>query len=84
MFNFFRTRTAKDFVEEVEETYKVPAVEPISMPERTAVAYSIGKTEDGKVTLSLGNYSSTVVTMNNDGVDTLIRMLEAAKEPCET
>ena len=43
--------------------------------------YRIGKTEDGKVTLSLGDYSGTVVTMNNAGVDQLIRMLEAAKDP---
>lgn len=44
--------------------------------------YQVGKTADGRTTLFLGRdgYGSTL-TMNNTGVDTLIRMLEAAKEP---
>jgi hypothetical protein len=56
----------------------VPLVE---VPKRDPVAYRIGKTEEGKVTLSLGDYPQTTVTMNNAGVDQLIRMLEAAKNP---
>ena len=47
-----------------------------------APAYQIGKTEDGRVTLRLGGtYGVSTLTMNNAGVDNLIRMLEAAKEP---
>lgn len=44
--------------------------------------YQVGKTEDGSTTLRLGTAQTfTTLTMNNQGVDTLIRMLEAAKEP---
>ena len=43
--------------------------------------YQVGKTEDGKVTLRMGTDNNwTQLTMSNDGVDTLIRILEAAKE----
>jgi hypothetical protein len=45
-------------------------------------AYQVGKTEDGRITLRLGgSYGISTLTMNNAGVDNLIRMLEAAKEP---
>lgn len=81
MFDFFRKRTAKEFEEEAKETYGIPAVEPIEVPRRDQVVYKIGKTEDGKVTLSLGDYSGVTITMNNAGVDHLIRMLETAKDP---
>ena len=59
-----------------------PYIEPPgpSASKDSPTVYRIGKTEDGKVTLSLGNYSGVVVTMNNAGVDHLIRMLEAAKD----
>lgn len=80
-FNFFKSR--KEQVEQYanKEKYLQP-VAPVEPPTpRDAIAYRIGKTEDGKVTLSLGDYGTTTVTMNNEGVDTLIRMLEAAKEP---
>ena len=44
--------------------------------------YQIGKTATGRVSFRLGNaYQFTTITMNNTGVDTLIRMLQAAKEP---
>jgi hypothetical protein len=45
-----------------------------------APVYQIGKTEDGMVTLKMGY---TTLTMTNGGVDQLIRILEAAKEPEE-
>jgi hypothetical protein len=45
-------------------------------------AFQVGKTEDGRITLRLGgSYGISTLTMNNAGVDNLIRMLEAAKEP---
>lgn len=81
MFDFFRKKTAKEFVKEAKETYNIPTVEPIELPKRNQVVYKIGKTEDGKVTLSLGDYSGVTITMNNAGVDHLIRMLETAKDP---
>jgi hypothetical protein len=85
MFDFFRKKTAKEFIEEAKETYGLPEVKPIEMPpieapKRDQVVYKIGKTENGKVTLSLGDYSGTTVTMNSAGVDHLIRMLESAKD----
>jgi hypothetical protein len=45
-----------------------------------APVYQIGKTEDGMITLRMGY---TTLTMTNGGVDQLIRILEAAKEPEE-
>ena len=92
MFDLFRRKTAKEYLDEASNVYNlpkptsvppVPYVEPVgpSASKDSPTVYRIGKTEDGKVTLSLGNYSGVVVTMNNLGVDQLIRMLEAAKEP---
>jgi hypothetical protein len=44
----------------------------------------VGKTEDGRVTLRLGNeHSYSQLTMNNAGVDGLIAMLMAAKSDDE-
>lgn len=84
MFDFFRRSTAKELIQQANETYGMPVapvVAPVaSPPKRTAIAYKVGKTEDGRVTLSVGEYSDTTVTMTNAGVDNLIRMLEAAKE----
>lgn len=84
MFDFFKRRTAKEFEEEAKETYGIPTVAPIEVPKRDQVVYKIGRTEDGKVTLSLGDYSGVTITMNNAGVDHLIRMLESAKDPVVT
>lgn len=81
MFDFFRKRTAEDFVKEAKETFTVPTVEPIVPTVQNQVVYRIGKTEDGKVILSLGDQIATSVIMSNAGVDDLIRMLEAAKNP---
>lgn len=48
--------------------------------ESSRPAYQVGRTDDGRVTLRMGtDYQWTQVTMNDDGVDSLIRMLEAAK-----
>ena len=75
-FDFFRRRTAKELMQTAEERY----VAPISEPMDKAPVYQIGKTEDGMVTLKMG---FTTLTMTNSGVDQLIRILEAAKEPEE-
>ena len=88
MFDWFKSRTAKDYIDaskEASNVYKlpepklVPPMPQVEPPKHDPVAYRIGKTEEGKVTLSLGDYPQTTVTMNNAGVDQLIRMLEAAK-----
>jgi hypothetical protein len=75
-FDFFRRRTAKELMQTAEERY----VAPIPGPMDKAPVYQIGKTEDGMVTLKMGY---TTLTMTNGGVDQLIRILEAAKEPEE-
>ncbi len=86
MFDLFGKKTAKDFLQEAKDTYSVPE-EPVPLiplvPEdNNAPTYQIGKTEDGRVTFRIGNYSGgSTLIMNNAGVDTLIKMLEAAKEP---
>ncbi len=64
--------------QEAAPSTEVPSAPPEKKPQ---VAYQIGKLEDGKVTLRLGDYYGSTVTMNNAGVDQLIRMLEAAKDP---
>jgi hypothetical protein len=75
-FDFFRRRTAKELMKTAEEQY----VAPIPSPMEKAPVYQIGKTEDGMITLKMGY---TTLTMTNSGVDQLIRILEAAKEPEE-
>jgi hypothetical protein len=75
-FDFFRRRTAKELMKTAEERY----VAPIPSTLEKAPVYQIGKTEDGMITLRMGY---TTLTMTNDGVDQLIRILEAAKEPEE-
>lgn len=87
IFDFFnRGKTAKEFMEEAKEKYQVPesnVVPLVAVPKRDQVVYRVGKTEEGMVTLSLGSYQGTMITMSNDGVDQLIRMLEAAKDTAD-
>jgi hypothetical protein len=75
-FDFFRQRTAKELMQQAEERY----IAPIPSTMEKAPVYQIGKTEDGMITLRMGY---TTLTMTNGGVDQLIRILEAAKEPEE-
>ena len=75
-FDFFRRRTAKELMQTAEEQY----VASIPSTMEKAPVYQIGKTEDGMVTLKMGY---TTLTMTNGGVDQLIRILQAAKEPEE-
>lgn len=84
MFDWFKSREER--AKEYDNVVKLPgavAVPPMPPPKHDPVAYRIGKTEEGKITLSLGDYPVTTVTMNNAGVDQLIRMLEAAKQQDE-
>ena len=88
MFDFFRRRTAKDYLEEASNVYKLPTPKLVPpMPEveepkeDNKPCYQIGKTTDGKITVRMGTDNTwTQLTMTNEGVDTFIRMLEAAKE----
>ena len=58
-------------------------VEPVEPQDR--IVYSVGRTEHGKITLTMGqNGYNTTLTMTNNGVAQLIRMLESAMEEEET
>ena len=77
MFDFFRQRTAKEFVEEAKDKYMVPKVEPIQHTPKEAL-YMVGTDADGQVQLRVGYPTSITLTMNNASVKHLIRQLEAA------
>ena len=68
MFNFFRKRTAKEFVEEAKETYLQPEKkkDPISY-------YRLGLTNDNRVSLQIG-YGE--ILMNKAGVENLITQMK--------
>jgi hypothetical protein len=93
MFNFFKKPAQPKGVEELMQTIKgvADAVKPIAPPapveqpvEPDQPVYQIGKTAKGKITFRMQHdHGYTTLTMNNEGVDQLIRMLEAAKEPEE-
>jgi hypothetical protein len=80
MFNFFRKRTAEDFLAEAKETYSVPEVTPISVPKKEHKEYyRVGRTDDGYTTLTMlgDGYGSLTLTMNQEACEQLIRMLES-------
>jgi hypothetical protein len=92
MFNPFKSRTkaVDELIDEIKNrkpiTVELPGskVEVLKEESPKPPVYEIGKTEDNKVTFTMRHsYGSTTLTMSNSGVDTLIRMLEAAKEPEE-
>ena len=82
MFDLFRRRTAKDFVEEAKEKYTVPAPEPVKAPKKEQKEfYRVGRTDDGMTTLTMmsdSGYSSMTLTMNKTACEQLIRMLRAS------
>lgn len=68
-----------------DNVYNLPTPKLVPpMPEAeesVSPAYQIGVTEDGRVTLRLGNGQQwSQISMNDAAVDTLIRMLEAARD----
>ena len=70
----------KDNVYNLPAPKLVPPMPQVEEPKKEEPAYQIGVTEDGHVTLRMGtNHQWSQITMTSDGVDTLIRMLEAAK-----
>lgn len=77
-----RTPIMNDYTDNV---YNLPTPKLVpTMPlveEPAQPAYQIGVTEDGRVTLRLGNgHQWSQISMNDAAVDTLIRMLEAARD----
>jgi hypothetical protein len=83
MFNFFKPR--HEHVEELMDSIKDAGyVAPVEEPQ-DKIVYSVGRTEQGKITLTMGmNGYNTTLTMSNNGVAQLIRMLESAMEQEET
>ena len=82
MFNFFKPRHEheEDLMESIKQAGYVEPVEP-----QDRIVYSVGRTEQGKITLTMGqNGYNTTLTMTNNGVAQLIRMLESAMEEEET
>ena len=78
MFDFFRQRTAKEFVEEAKDKYMVPEVKPVKAPLNEDALYMVGVNEHGMVQLRVGTPTSITLTMNNHAVRKLIKQLEAA------
>lgn len=69
----------KDNVYNLPTPKLVPPMPEIETPAEPA--YQVGLTEDGRITLRIGsNHQWSQVTMNDAGVDTLIRLLEAARD----
>ena len=69
---------AKNLAEKKEKERMEAEKEEDGLP-----CYQVGVSKDNRVTLRLGSgsYYSTL-TMTNEGVDRMIRMLEAAKDQC--
>ncbi len=74
MFDFFRRRTAKEFLEEAKEKYEIPPMPKVEDP--ATVFYRIGVTDKNRLSLQMG-YSE--ITMNKTGVQNLIDQLETFK-----
>jgi hypothetical protein len=78
MFDFFRRKTAEEFMKEAKETYAVPEVESPKKEDREF--YRVGRTEEGRTTLTMidsSGYGSLTLTMNREACEQMIRMLEA-------
>ncbi len=87
MFDFFRRRTAKELIEQANETYKLPQPQDIpSMPkvktpkpESAKDYFRVGVRGDGMTTLTLaddGGFSMTL-SLNKTSCEQLIRMIRA-------
>lgn len=84
MFDLFKKKTVKNFIDDVHETYGLP--EPVKVPpmpevEKDVVTfYRIGPTDNNRVSFQMG-YSE--ITMNANGINTMIKMLESARDQIE-
>jgi hypothetical protein len=63
MFDWFRTR----------RDYEMPVIPEVELPKKEQEHYSIGVTDDNRITLRIGY---TTLTMNQQGAGNLIRQLE--------
>jgi hypothetical protein len=74
MFDFFRRRTAKDYKQIAEDTYKI--AKPVKSPREH---YRVGFTDDGSTTLTImgGDGHTMTLTMNRDACEHMIGMLRS-------
>lgn len=79
MFDLFNRRTAKDYLKEAEDTYKVPAPKPTPKTSPSNELYRIGVTDDGRTTLTMMSTDgfSMTLSMNKEACERMIRMLRA-------
>lgn len=76
MFDWFRRSTAKEFMEEAKETYRVPPMPEVKAPSSNpTVCYSVGPTDDNRVILTVG---WSKITMTQKGCKGLIDALSVA------
>jgi hypothetical protein len=88
MFDFFRRRTAKELIEQANETYNLPQPQYIPapmpkvkapMPKSAKDYFRVGAPGNGMTTLTLtddGGFSMTL-SLTKTGCEQLIRMLRA-------
>jgi len=78
MFDFFRPKTAKDYLEDASNVYNLPKpklVEPLPEPKKEEPAktfYRLGLTDNNRVSFQMG-YSE--ITMNHAGCQQMIDQL---------
>lgn len=76
MFDFFRRRTAKEFIEEAKEKYSVPPMPEVTPPKEKEpegkIYYRFGLTDNNRVAFSMGY---TEISMNRQGCQQMIDQL---------
>lgn len=77
MFDFFRRKTAKEYMDEAKEKYTVPDVPEVKDKPPATTYYRIGFTSDNRVSLQMG-YSE--ITMNKTGIENLIQQLAVFRD----
>lgn len=83
MFGLFKSKekVVTELVSEIKNEANKVSPAPNNLQKEDYPVYQIGKTADGRVTFRLHNdWGYTTITMNNQAVDQLIRMLESAKD----
>lgn len=82
MFDFFRRKTAKEYLDEVSNVYNlpkpklvpaIPEVEPPKKEDPAKIFYRLGLTDNNRVAFSMGY---TEITMNRAGCQQMIDQLE--------
>lgn len=81
MFDFFRRKTAKEFVDEASNVYNLPRLKSVPptpeveppKEEPAKIFYRLGLTDNNRVAFSMG-YSE--ITMNHAGVQQMIDQLK--------